>query len=83
MVKGAGRGDASGLTRLLLEGRKDKDYSGLLSYLRGLPPSRLDAELRSMQARPPFFRTSSTQYDSRRDNGLDCLLIRDTFYLFL
>jgi hypothetical protein len=51
VVKGPVSGDVSGLTRLLLEGRRAKDYSRLLSYLRILPPSRLDAELRAMQAR--------------------------------
>lgn len=49
VAKGAGTGDASELTRLLLEGRRAKDYSRLVAYLRDLPPSRLDAELRSMQ----------------------------------
>lgn len=39
----------SDLARLLLEGRRAKDYTPLLGYLRGLTPSKLDGELREMQ----------------------------------
>ena len=34
---------------LLQQGRKLKDYSRLMAYLKGLTPSRLDSELRCMQ----------------------------------
>ena len=34
---------------LLQQGRKLKDYSRLMAYLKGLTPSRLDSELRFMQ----------------------------------
>ena len=42
-------GEVSDLARLLLEGRRAKDYTPLLGYLRGLTPSKLDGELREMQ----------------------------------
>ncbi len=42
-------GEVSDLARLLLEGRRAKDYTPLLSYLRGITPSKLDGELRAMQ----------------------------------
>jgi hypothetical protein len=49
VVKRDPAADSSQLTQLLLEGRKAKEYSRLLQYLRDLSPSRLDAELRAMQ----------------------------------
>lgn len=52
MVKRAAAGDLSDLARLLREGRRAKDYSKLLGYLRSLTPSKLDAELRAMQVPP-------------------------------
>ena len=42
------------MSTLLQQGRAAKDYSRLMAYLKGLTPSRLDSELRSMQARPSF-----------------------------
>ena len=39
----------SELPRLLLEGRRAKDYTALLRHLRGLTPSKLDGDLRAMQ----------------------------------
>ena len=44
-----GKGEASELSMLLQQGRKLKDYSRLMAYLKGLTPSRLDSELRFMQ----------------------------------
>jgi len=41
------------MARLLREGRRAKDYSKLLGYLRSLAPSKLDAELRDMQVPLP------------------------------
>ena len=51
MLRGQGlqTGDASQLVRLLKHCRRLKDYSELVAYLRGLAPSALDAQLRSMQ----------------------------------
>ncbi|EIE21950.1 WD40 repeat-like protein [Coccomyxa subellipsoidea C-169] len=52
----------SDLARLLLEGRRAKDYTPLLSYLRGLSPSKLDGELRAMQVRAlPHFEPGSKE----------------------
>ena len=41
------------MSSLLQQGRAAKDYCRLVAYLKGLTPSRLDSELRSMQAGPP------------------------------
>ena len=49
VAKRGATGDISQLARLLREGRRAKDYTPLLGYLRGLTPSRLDGELRAMQ----------------------------------
>ena len=52
MLKTGSQRDALELSLLLQQGRRDKDYSRLMSYLKGLNPSRLDSELRYMQVRP-------------------------------
>ena len=49
VLKTRGKGEASELSLLLQQGRKLKDYSRLMAYLKGLTPSRLDNELRCMQ----------------------------------
>ena len=49
VLKTHGKGEASKLSMLLQQGRKLKDYSRLMAYLKGLTPSRLDSELRFMQ----------------------------------
>lgn len=49
MLKTQGKGETSELSMLLQQGRKLKDYSRLMAYLKGLTPSRLDSELRFMQ----------------------------------
>ena len=49
MLKTGGRRGASELSLLLQHGRMMKDYSRLMTYLKGLTPSRLDSELRAMQ----------------------------------
>jgi hypothetical protein len=51
--EGLGGGDASELVALLKHCRRLKDYSRLVSHLRGLAPSALDAQLRSMQVLLP------------------------------
>ena len=43
---------AGALVRQLSAGAKSGDYAALVAYLRGLPPSALDQQLRAMQARP-------------------------------
>ncbi len=42
------------MSTLLQQGREAKDYGRLVAYLKELTPSRLDSELRSMQAGPPL-----------------------------
>lgn len=42
------------MSSLLQQGRAAKDYCRLVAYLKGLTPSRVDSELRAMQARPPY-----------------------------
>ena len=49
VLKTRGKGETSELSMLLQQGRKLKDYSRLMAYLKGLTPSRLDSELRFMQ----------------------------------
>ncbi|CAK0785298.1 hypothetical protein CVIRNUC_008505 [Coccomyxa viridis] len=49
VLKTQGKGETSELSMLLQQGRKLKDYSRLMAYLKGLTPSRLDSELRFMQ----------------------------------
>ena len=51
MLKTGAQGEASELSLLLQQGRRAKDYSSLMAYLKSLTPSRLDSELRYMQVR--------------------------------
>lgn len=49
VLKTGAQREASQLSLLLQQGRRIKDYSRLMAYLKSLTPSRLDGELRSMQ----------------------------------
>ena len=53
MLKTGAQRESSELSLLLQQGRRARDYSRLTAYLKGLTPSRLDNELRSMQVFPP------------------------------
>ena len=52
VLKTGSQREASELSLLLQQGRRAKDYSRLMAYLKGLTPSRLDSELRYMQVCP-------------------------------
>ncbi len=49
VLKTGSQREASELSLLLQQGRRDMDYGRLMAYLKGLTPSRLDSELRYMQ----------------------------------
>lgn len=53
VLKTGSQRETSELSLLSRQGRRDKDYSRLMAYLKGLTPSRLDSELRYMQVRHP------------------------------
>ena len=49
VLKTGAQRETSELSGLLQHGRRAGDYSRLMAYLKGVTPSRLDNELRSMQ----------------------------------
>ncbi|BFZ63815.1 rRNA-processing protein utp21 [Saitoella coloradoensis] len=62
--------------RLLREGNDSGDFSAFIDYLKSLPPSTTDLEIRSLQIRPPltllilFIRALTSRLRSKRDYEL-------------